>query len=439
MFRKPYAPLAVALALLVCTAVALPAQSAVDDRMIVSPGMDQSCNIDVVPAATLLFPYFSVDLETGRNVTTFSVINADSEPRLARVTLWTNWALPTLSFDVYLAGYDVAVFNVAGLFTGKAFAGPAHDPDGPGPLSADNVVFPDCSSAQVVGQGIVRPLHFHPAFHADLLPPYRALMRAHQGHRVGNRYWADRTPLVWAQPDPVDAVTGYITVDVVNRCSRSFPSDRDYFVHGGRGIAGNDNVLLGEYMIYEPAGARSFGDTAVHLRADADAFAPGDYTFYGRYVDATAADGRQPLGTVFASRYITELNFAESVNTYLLVWRDTKQLPLGPMLAGMKPPWYPLGGDPMLVFDETSDLAMTRIADELPLATQSLDMDLLGTPFPYGWLMVDLNHQASELFGGAAQGWMTTLIAGEVRSAPEGIHVGSGCRAFRLESPCDYR
>jgi len=313
MFRNPHAPLAVALALLLCTAVALPARSAADDRMIVSPGMDQRCNVDAVPAATLLFPYFSVDPATGRNVTTFSVTNADSSPRLARVTLWTNWALPTLSFDLYLAGYDVAVFNVIDVFTGKAFAGPAHEPDGPGPLSADNVVFPGCSSSRVVGEGVVRPLHFHPAFHAEMLPPYRALTRAHQGLRVGERYWADRTPLIWARPDTVDAVTGYVTVDVVNRCSGGFPSDPGYFVHGGRGIASNDNVLLGEYMIYEPAGKRSYGDVAVHVRAAAGAFAPGDYTFYGRYVDGSAADDRQPLGTVFASRYITDLTFAEFV------------------------------------------------------------------------------------------------------------------------------
>jgi hypothetical protein len=416
--------------------------------MIVSPGLDDRCSIDAVPAATLLFPYFSVDLirqqdgtlASFRNATLFSLTNVDGEPHLARVTLWTNWALPTLSFDVYLAGYDVATFNVFDLLTGKAFENVRAEPDGPGPLSADNVGFPGCDS-RLVGQGLYSPATFHPELRPSLDgTAFPALVRAHKGYTVHqHKRWASTVTLVWAKPKPVDVATGYITVDVVNHCSRSFPSDPGYFVRGGMGTASNENVLVGDYMIYEKLGGRVSGDTAVHIRAKADAFEPGDYTFNGRYVDGSAADGRQPLGTAFASRYIRDLSFAESANTYLLVWRDTKMMPGGPLPADEMPAWYPLGGEPLLIFDETTDLAMMRITDEVPLATQSLDLDLMGVPFSFGWMKMDLNHHASDLFGSAAQGWVTTLMAAGVESQPPRIHVGTACRAFRLASPCDSR
>lgn len=430
-----------ALALLLGTAPVFATESPFGERMILTPGLDQRCNIDAVPAATLLFPYFSADLTTGRNVTTFSITNADSAPHLARVTLWTNWALPTLSFDVYLGGYDEAVFNVADLLTGKAFDPETYALPSPGPMSADTVAFPGCA-ATVYRQGAFEPA-FHPGFPAstDRRRSFDNVHQAHLGHGVGwpEMQWAERTPLIWATPQQVDTATGYITVDVVNQCSQSFPSDPGYFVHGGRGIASNANVLLGELILYEPAGARAAQETAVHIRADEHAFAPGDYTFYGRYVGGTAADDRQPLGTVFATRYLVNLSFAESINTYVLVWRDTKQPPGGPVPFGLKPSWYPLGGEPVLMFDEAMQVSVERQGLAASLATQSVDLDFLGAPYNVGWMRIDLNHNGSDLFGGAAQGWVTTLMGAALRSPGAPIHVGVGCRAFRLESPCDYR
>ena len=74
--------------------------------------------IDNVPAATLLLPYFEVDLDNADGVTTlFSINNSSATAILAHVTLWTDLSVPTLDFNVYLTGFDVQTFNLRDLFT----------------------------------------------------------------------------------------------------------------------------------------------------------------------------------------------------------------------------------------------------------------------------------------------------------------------------------
>src|SRR6186713_1803490 len=80
---------------------------------------------DVVPAATLLLPYFECDLDanlvpsTTGVKTLFSINNASATAVLAHVTMWTDESIPTLDFDVYLTGYDVQTINVCDIFNGN--------------------------------------------------------------------------------------------------------------------------------------------------------------------------------------------------------------------------------------------------------------------------------------------------------------------------------
>ncbi|HSF39641.1 MAG TPA: hypothetical protein VLT87_07605, partial [Thermoanaerobaculia bacterium] len=75
--------------------------------------------IDDVPAATLLVPYFEVDLDDPNGVTTlFSVNNASASAVVAHITFWTDKSIPTLDFDVYLTGFDVQTINVRDIFNG---------------------------------------------------------------------------------------------------------------------------------------------------------------------------------------------------------------------------------------------------------------------------------------------------------------------------------
>src|SRR3954451_22946129 len=74
------------------------------------------CTIDDVPAATLLLPYFEVDLtggQAGSGVTTlFSINNASATAVLAHVVVWSDLSVPVLDFNVYLTGYDVQSVNM---------------------------------------------------------------------------------------------------------------------------------------------------------------------------------------------------------------------------------------------------------------------------------------------------------------------------------------
>ena len=66
------------------------------------------CTVDAVPAATLLLPYFEVNLADSNDVNTvFSINDASAPPALAHVSVWTDWSQPVLDFDVFFTGYDV--------------------------------------------------------------------------------------------------------------------------------------------------------------------------------------------------------------------------------------------------------------------------------------------------------------------------------------------
>ncbi|HEY0593922.1 MAG TPA: hypothetical protein VGF40_19275, partial [Thermoanaerobaculia bacterium] len=71
---------------------------------------DDSCDISVMPAATLLLPYFEVDIASpssnARN-TIFTLTNVTEQPQIAHVTIWTDWSYPVIDFNLWLTGYDV--------------------------------------------------------------------------------------------------------------------------------------------------------------------------------------------------------------------------------------------------------------------------------------------------------------------------------------------
>src|SRR6185436_2813446 len=66
------------------------------------------CTIEDSPAATLLLPYFEVDLNSADGINTlFSINNASATAILAHVVLWSDLSVPTFDFNIYLTGYDV--------------------------------------------------------------------------------------------------------------------------------------------------------------------------------------------------------------------------------------------------------------------------------------------------------------------------------------------
>ncbi|HSK78984.1 MAG TPA: hypothetical protein VLQ45_21200, partial [Thermoanaerobaculia bacterium] len=118
--------------------------------------------IDDVPAATLLLPYFEVDLDSAEGVTTlFSVNNASASAAVAHVTFWTDESIPTLDFDIYLTGYDVQTINIRDIFNGilprtaDAGSDPADTISNKGDLSQD-INFPG-STGPCTASGVYNP------------------------------------------------------------------------------------------------------------------------------------------------------------------------------------------------------------------------------------------------------------------------------------------
>jgi uncharacterized repeat protein (TIGR01451 family) len=373
-------------------------------------GKDRAaCRIDAAPAATLLIPYFAVDLDHPQGVTTvFSVTNAFAQPQLAHVVLWTDWAVPTLTFDIYLTGYDVETVDLRDVL-GRGLipsTGVAVSPVGD--LSESNVAFAGCGS----GKTKAMPLWMRKHLRAE-----------HTGLRSAS------TGLCAGSPQANASVAvGYITIDTVRACSSASPGDPGYFVNGGGGIATNQNALLGEYFIVDPSQNQIDGDLAVHLQADAEAFSPDRYTFYSRY--SGGADNRQPLGQAYAVPYTDTAPFPDG--TRIVVWRDTKSPEKAARSCGTHPSWSPLGQSGVLAFDrQENDALLPAAARSFPLATQ---LAVAGGPalplvFHSGWLLLDLGHDATSLFGRDAQAWVT------VQRKSVG-HFTLSTRSFRLDDLC---
>ena len=94
------------------------------------------CTIDAVPAATLLLPYFEVDLNNPNGLTTlFSVNNASEEAALVHVVVWSDLSVPVLDFDIYLTGYDVQTVNLRDIIINGIVPVTADEADDPTNIS----------------------------------------------------------------------------------------------------------------------------------------------------------------------------------------------------------------------------------------------------------------------------------------------------------------
>lgn len=262
---------------------------------------DDTCDIGVFPAATLLLPYFEVDINAPATVartTLFTVVNTTRVPQIASVTIWSDWAYPVLNFHVFLTGYDVQALNMYDVLGRGLIAPPSGTTSAttPGsrslPNSANPNFFPSAQSSCANNGGVIP---------ANLLADIRTALTAGTttscaGQKIGGTH-----------PN----ATGYVTIDVVATCSPTLPTDPEYY-----GAILFDNVLTGDYQDIFPnptTGNYAGGNPLVHIRAMPEGGAAGQnvatglpYTFYDRYTPAALRriDRRQPLPSSFAARYI---------------------------------------------------------------------------------------------------------------------------------------
>jgi len=398
------------------------------------------CTIDAVPAATLLLPYFEVDLGDPNGQTTlFSVNNASATAILAHVVVWSDLSVPVLDFNVYLTGYDVQTVNLRDVLNGTlprtASAGqdPGNTISPKGQFSQD-INFASCT-------GLLPTPQLPAGFVAGLQASLTGQSSANLGGRCAGRSFGD------------NLARGYITVDTVNNCTLRFPGDPGYFAPGGGGDATNQNVLWGDYFYVNNGQNFADGNTLVHIEASAtnpETSVAGNYTFYGRYDNWTAADNREPLATNFAVRFVTGGLF--DGGTSLFVWRDSKvnQTPFTcPVVAGVRPAWYPLGQEALVIFDEQEQ---PQVPQSFPVSpqppqqglipfpaeaqrTQVGGADLPVAPFNFGWLYLNLNTTVATAGSNppedpaAAQAWVTV----EMKA---GGRFSVGYDAIKLDSAC---
>ena len=376
--------------------------------------------VDDVPAATLLLPYFEVDLANENGVNTlFSINNASATAILAHVVLWTDLSVPTFDFNIYLTGYDVQTVSVRDIFHGIVPRTASAGQD-PGDLISPKGNFSqDINFASCTGQlpPPVAPASFQTHLAAAHTGKFSAILNGCSGRVLGD-----------------NIARGYITVDTVNNCTLRFPGDAGYFGAGGTGDATNQNVMWGDYFYINSAENFANGETLVHIEADAlnpETSVVGQYTFYGRYVAWTAADNREPLSTNFATRFINGGAFTGG--TSLIVWRDSK-VNQGAFKCTTLPAWYPLGQEQIVIFDEQEHPEVPQtfpfspqppgdFLTPFPAESQRTDVDGedLPVPFDFGWLFLNLNTNVAAAGANppedplAAQAWIETTMDADGR------------------------
>jgi hypothetical protein len=403
------------------------------------------CTVDEVPAATLLLPYFEVDLGKPNGITTLlSINNASATAVLAHVVVWTDLSVPVFDFNIYLTGYDVQTISLRDLLTGwmPQTASAGQDPDdtiSPKGAFSQDINFASCN-------GLLPPPNpLPPDFVSHLLlsltgKPSPFLLGQCAGRDLGD-----------------NIARGYITVDTVRDCTLQFPGDPSYFLPGGTGEATDQNVLWGDYFYVDESQNYASGNPLVHIEAnatDAETSLPGQYTFYGRYVNWTAADNREPLATGFASRYVTHGTF--SGGTDLIVWRDSKvnQGPFTcPVAPGARPLWYPLVQEGIVIFDEAEHPVVPQtfpvsppppLASLLPFPAEAQRTAVGGAdlpvPFDFGWIYLNLNTLVTAAGNNppedprAAQAWVTTEMKamGRFSVGFDAVQLDSACQAVHF-------
>jgi hypothetical protein len=377
--------LAPILALILLAAALLPGPAAAQPRAgdcVVGPGL----------GSTVLVPYWEVNLADPFALTTLvSVHNALSTPVVTRVVVWTDWAVPSLAFDVYLTGFDIQTMNLRDLLNGVI------------PSTGEGV---DLSAWPFCG-GALRPYHVNPVLTAA---QRSQLVAWHSG--LGGPLNSDCA----GSYDGSNVARGYMTIDVVDECSGVevepvfTPANTlyPYFADGGGsgGIAKIANQLWGDILYVDTANAAAQGVEAVSIWADSSLFSGMNvFTFYGRYSNWDGRDDRVPLPYRWDQRFLNGGPFAGGAT--VTVWRDTGEPP-ETVTCGVAPIWWPLGAT-IATMNEDAGGLYSLSSTLLPNATQRQSLDGLGIPYSFGWVQIDTH---------VAQSWViSTLTAGGLFSA----------------------
>jgi len=344
--------------------------------------------------ASLLFPYFEVALGDPSGLTTLlSINNAFNTEQLVRVVLWTDWAVPTLAFDLYLGPLSTQSLNLRDAFNG---------------------VLP--STGQGVDLSAFDGCVADPPFHANpVLSGFErdVLSAAHTGFPHPLDFGC------FGQSHGDSHARGYVTADVVSGCSgieglfpQAAPSESPYFDVGAR-LALPFNALWGDFFYVEPGENSAQGEQAIALWSglvQTPLPTSDTYTFYGRYLGWNGLDNRVPLPERWQVRFLNGGPF--NGGTDLIVWRDTKALAeggSGPRGCSGPPSWHPLREQYVEAYDEAGNQVLS-VTDSafFPLATQKVAVSDLGIVTAFGRLRLGLSHGAGPYL--PAQSWVMPVM-----------------------------
>lgn len=370
-----------------------------------------SCDHGSRPAATLLDPYFEVDLGSPAERTTLTAVtNASDRPVIARAMLWTDWGVPTLTFYVALSAGDVVTLNARDLMHLQL-------PDTTRALDEFDEPPPGCDAAVLGGA----------PFGGGLGAAAAALQADHTGQ--ANPETGD-----CAGSDQGDGVArGYLIFDVVDGCA--FPPtvatyDRPEWLLGPSAPPGGfygatqtstdpeDNVLTGDFFLVDPVQDFAVGEGLVPstIPIELTELSLSSYTFYAPFSSLEGAIPRVPLDSLYRARYLNGGVF--DGGTTLVVWRDLPPTGFERATCGELPSWAPLGEQSVVAWDEDESSVELPggLGDLCPIADQALAYRcrLSGTtalPAPFGYLDIDLWRGD----GSFAQGWVMPVLEAEGR------------------------
>src|SRR5262249_25098905 len=256
-------------------------------------------------------------------------------------------------------------------------------------------------------------------------------------------------------------IHGYVTIDHVNYCTVTTPSDPAYYTNDAIGM---ENNLFGEYIYTSGGGIGTMGFPAVAIEADASladstaapsnpaSSTPGRRTFYRRYVTVGdppgclntfpapqaayacgGGDQREPLGLGYAARWF-DLGSAATSN--FVVWRASAATSaisggLADLLGN------PIGkcnvAEPVITFfffDEDENVLVQAPCPSpcvgpqfnIPLESQRVSISSFPHPaWPVGWVTMEFFVPSGPIGGVLDQAYLTYDFQGPTAFLSAGV------------------